>query len=143
MKWPHDRDAERAVIGNSLQSADWHERARQIVAPGDFFFTEHQVIVEALDELQDVGPFPPAVQPTWSDWEAMWPIVPPSSLGVRVGAVYAMGPTGAPLAALRRLAGMATGTVEKDAHTVHRKALERGEIQRHLERVDELTRVGR
>lgn len=138
MRWPHDRDAERAVIGNSLYSADWHHRARHIVEPADFFFTEHQAIFQALDELHDIGPLVPVLQEHYDAWTPLWPLTPPLSLRVRCAAVWTLGPYGAPLAALHRLAEHANGNISEPAHTVAARACERREIQAALDRVYEL-----
>lgn len=135
---PHDRHAERACIGNSIRSPRWHERARAIVEPADFYFTEHQVLFDALDELHDIGPFTPATRPDWDEWTALWPITPPSSAGVRIGALHTLGPHGAPIWALRRLADHATATVEHSARIVRAHADERHEISTLEDRIHHL-----
>jgi hypothetical protein len=140
--WPHDKEAERACIGNSLQSPDWHYRARLVVEPGDFYFTEHQVLFSALDDLYDIGPFVPTFSIDFELFVDMWPITLPSSLGVRIGAVFCMGPVGAPLWALRRLADCATGAVESSAALVRARSEQRAEILALEQRIDELARSG-
>lgn len=143
MNWPHDRNAERAVIGNSLRSNVWHWRARHHVEPADFYFTEHQVIFEALDVLDDLGPLTPVIPAGYEQWAPLWPLTPPSSLRVRCAAVWTLGPYGAPLAALHRLADCASAAVERDAAIVRARADQRREIQAHQERIAELAGTGR
>lgn len=138
--WPHDKAAERACIGNSLRSAEWHYRARQVVEPSDFYFTEHQVLFAVLDDLSDIGPFVPDVGVDFDLFAETWPIVLPSSAGVRVGAVFCLGPVGAPLWALRRLAASASGAVEASAEIVLARSEQRSEIRDLELRIDELVR---
>lgn len=138
MRWPHDRNAERACIGNSLRSAQWHWRARRHVEPADFYFTEHQVIFEALDALADIGPLVPAIPATFDEWVPLWPLTPPASLHVRCAAVWTLGPHGAPLAALHRLATHANARVEAEALAVRARADQRREIEAHRDRIAEL-----
>jgi hypothetical protein len=54
--WPHNHDAERAVLGESLLlGIDCFRAARAHCEPADFFFDAHREIFAAMDALAEAG----------------------------------------------------------------------------------------
>lgn len=137
---PHDRHAERVVIGASLHHWRHHDATRAIVAPADFWFPQHQALYAALDDLHDVGPYPYG---THDEWAAMWPQTPFSSLEVRVAAAWTLAAMNAridvPLWALHRIADCADGTHEAAARAVKARAADRADLVALARRFDELS----
>jgi replicative DNA helicase len=48
---PHDRDAERAVLGAMLVSADTVPEVAELLQPDDFYLPEHRAVYQAILEL--------------------------------------------------------------------------------------------
>lgn len=81
---PHDKAAERAVIGSSILSHAGYERANHLVRADQFYVPEHARIFAALHQLEDVGGF--AWNVDWNDLE-QWPITWPLGWHIRAGAL--------------------------------------------------------
>ena len=136
---PHDRNAERVVIGASLHSWRWHDATRPILEPGDFWFPQHATIYAACDQLAGIGPYPYG---TWEEWADLWPQTPPATLNVRVAAVWtitSIGYNDVPLWALHRMADCDDGRHVEAAHKVKQRKAERDELVALAERFHQLS----
>jgi replicative DNA helicase len=58
---PHDRAAERVVLGGMMLSRDAITEVTGVVGSGDFFVPAHQIIFETITELDDLGVQPGAI----------------------------------------------------------------------------------
>ncbi len=132
---PHDRHAERSTLAAGIHSAAHHWDIRHHTEPGDYWFPQHQHIAHALDHLADVGPYPYG---TWEQWASLAPQTPPSSLNVRVAAIWTL-IDDIPLWVLRRIAEYADGNHIQAAQAVHHNAIERAEVTELVARFNNLT----
>lgn len=131
---PHDRGAERAVLGASLHHHELHTATRTILEPRDFWYPQHQAIYAACDHLDDIGPFPFG---TWEEWAPLHPQTPPSRLAARTAAAWTI-VDNIPLWVLHRLPHCADGRHLTSAATIKAKAAERDELVALKNRIIEL-----